>query len=292
MDKGSPFIFRKQKYIQMKKILLAFDGSHFSEGAFKFAKILNERQRILLTAAFLAQVDYANLWSYSGGDASGAVFIPLVEDADTEAVVKNIEHFENMCKKNDIEYRVHKDFTDFALPELKKESRFADLLVIGSEKFYENIRTGDVNDYLQDTLHGVECPVIIVPEKFDFPKTNILAYDGSGSSVYAIKEFAYLFPELTSNPTVLVFAKEDGENTFPDEVNIEELTARHFPDLTLVKLQIDPRKYFVEAVQESKSSILVCGSFGRSMLSRIFRKSFVNDIIRQHCIPIFIAHHK
>src|SRR5689334_24848108 len=106
----------------MKKILLAFDGSHFSEGAFEFAKKINERKRILLTGVFLPQVDYANLWSYSGGGMSGNTFIPLLEDEDAEAVAKNIERFKLACLKNDIEFRVHNDFTEFALPGLKKEA--------------------------------------------------------------------------------------------------------------------------------------------------------------------------
>ncbi|MES1223638.1 MAG: hypothetical protein ABUT20_49540 [Bacteroidota bacterium] len=100
----------------MKKILLAFDGSHFSEGAFEFARVLNERKRILLTGVFLPQVDYANLWSYSGGGMSGNTFIPLLEDEDARAVEKNIKRFESLCKSNGIEYRVHNDFSEFALP--------------------------------------------------------------------------------------------------------------------------------------------------------------------------------
>ena len=107
------------------------------------------------------------------------------------------------------------------LPELKAETRFADVLIIGSEVFYENLG-GKLNEYLQDILHRSECPVVVVPEKYDFPKTNILCYDGSESSVYAIKQFAYLFPELTKHPTLLVYVHEDGKNEFPQQVNIEE----------------------------------------------------------------------
>jgi hypothetical protein len=134
----------------MKKVLLAFDSTHFSEGAFEFARRMNEMNSILLTGVFLPQVDYANLWSYSGGGISGPLYVPLVEGADADAVAKSIERFELSCQKNDINYRVHKDFYDFALPELKKETRFADLLIIGSESFYENLGTGDPNDYLKD----------------------------------------------------------------------------------------------------------------------------------------------
>lgn len=272
----------------MKKILLAFDGPHFSEGAFNFARKMNELSPILLTGAFLPQIDYSALWSYSAV-ASGGAFIPLLEEDDTATIVQNIERFKSLCQSNGIEYRVHKEFLDFALPELKNETRFADLLILGSESFYENIGVNEPNSYLKDAIHNAECPVLVVPEQFEFPEKNILAYDGSESSVYAIKQFAYLFPEFTDNKTVLIYARDNEESTFPDEQNIEELASRHFADLTFFKLGIDPKKYFALWSGEKKGSILVSGAYSRSAFSMMFRKSFVSDVIRDHKLPVFIA---
>ena len=77
----------------MKKILLAFDGTHFSNGAFQFARQLNELEPALVTGAFLPQAQAANLWSYADG-MSGPMFVPLVEERDTEVIKENIEKFE------------------------------------------------------------------------------------------------------------------------------------------------------------------------------------------------------
>lgn len=272
----------------MKKILIAFDGSHFSEGAFEFARCLNELEPILLLGIFVPQINYANLLSYANS-ASGPTMIPLMEDEDSWAVHQNMERFENLCRKNNIEHRVHKDFFDFALPELKRETRFADLLILGSEKFYKNIGSGEHNEYLNEALHVAECPVLVVPEKFDFPESNILAYDGTESSVHAIKQFAYLFPELCDNKTLLIFAEKE-DKSFPKKVYIEELAARHFTDLTLVKLDINPKKYFASWLGEKKSAILVTGAFGRSSVSRLFKRSFVAEVITDHRLPVFITH--
>ena len=46
----------------MRKILLVFDGINFSEGAFEFARRLNEKNQILVAGVFMPQVDFANLW--------------------------------------------------------------------------------------------------------------------------------------------------------------------------------------------------------------------------------------
>ena len=99
----------------MKKILIAFDGTQFSEGAFAFARSLNELQPILLVGAFIPQVSYANLWSYAGAMA-GPSFVPLLEPEDTDVIQQNIAHFEDLCQNSGIAYKVYKDFFDFALP--------------------------------------------------------------------------------------------------------------------------------------------------------------------------------
>lgn len=275
----------------MKKVLLAFDGSNFSDGAFEFVRRLNLVQPVLVAGVFLPQVDFANLWSYASAvGAEGAVFVPLVEEEDAQAITKNISHFESLCQANQIAYRVHKDFYDLALPELKKESRFADLVILSAETFYKRFLQSDQYDYLKDATHAAECPVLIVPENYEFPDNNILAYDGSAESVFAIRQFAYIFPELAANKTLLVYAEEDKDHDFPSKDYMIEYATQHFKDLTFYKLEVNPKKYFNAWIAEKKSSILVSGSFGRSTFSEIFKKSFVADIIREHKLPVFIAH--
>lgn len=273
----------------MKKIILAFDGTHFSEGAFEFARRINELQPILLTGIFLPQTQLANLWSYAEGGVAGT-YVPLLESDETEIIQQNIARFEKLCQGNGIDYRVHKDFYDLAIPELKKESLYADLLILGSEVFYENMGTGSPSEYLKDALHDVKCPVLLVPEKFAFPESIILAYNGKEDSVFAIKQFAYLFPELTSKQTVLVYANKEAEVDFPDKIQIEELAARHFSNLTLFKLEANPKKYFSSWILDKKSALLVCGSYGRPGISQLFKRSFIKGVIADHRLPVFIAH--
>ncbi len=273
----------------MKKILMAFDYSNFSEGAFEIARRLNELHPILLTGVFLPQPLFGNLWNYADGIA-GPYSIPVVADIDETKMAANIAKFEKKCIGNGINFRIHKEGYDFALAELKKETRLADLLILGSETFYEDTKIEMPNDYLEEALHKVECPVLVVPENFNFPKSVILAYDGTASSVYAIKQFVYIFPELSNIAALLIYASTDEQEDFPDKIRIEELAARHFSDLTLLKLDIDPKKHFATWMLEKESSLLVCGSFGRSKLSEMFKKSFIREVIGDHKIPVFIAH--
>jgi nucleotide-binding universal stress UspA family protein len=274
----------------MKKILIPFDGTNFSEGAFEFARRLSEHQTILLVGAFLPLTNYANLWTYAGSGIGGPVSMPVLDDEEVLIVNKNIERFESLCVKSGIEYRVHKSFTELAQYELIKEARFADMVILGSQSFYKQAGTTSVNDNLKDVLYELECPVIVVPEKYYFPENNIIAYDGSACSAYAVKQFAYLLPELAVNSTTLMYVNEGHNSEFPDEALIEELAARHYTDLTVMKLELNPKKHLVTWLTDEQKPILITGSFGRKGLSVFFHKSFVRDVISEHKVPVFIAH--
>lgn len=273
----------------MRKVLIAFDGTGYSEGAMNLAYKLNEFSPILLTGVFLPQTQLADLWSYADAE-SGSTFIPLAEEEESNAVSANIERFRKSCEEKKIAFAIHKDFLDLAIPSLTKESVFADLLILASETFYQSFGTKPANEYLEETLHEVDCPVILVPEEFNFPQSIILAYDGSKDSVYAIKQFSYLFPELCKQPTLVAYVTEKAEAGIPGEREIKELVNRHYNMPEYVNLQFDARKYFSTWIAEKQGAILVSGSYGRTFLSKLFKKSFVHEVIGEHKIPVFIAH--
>src|SRR5688572_23291324 len=125
----------------MKKILIAFEGASFSEGALAFARQLNDLQPIFLTGVFVPQISYANLAQHA---------IETGEGEEIEEVEANKKRFESFCEKNNITYKVHIDAHDFALPELAWETRFADLLLIGGETFYRSIYLGNPLEYLKE----------------------------------------------------------------------------------------------------------------------------------------------
>jgi nucleotide-binding universal stress UspA family protein len=272
----------------MKKILVAFDGTHASAGALEFARRMNETEPILLIGVFIPQVDFSSGVLYAPMGNAG--FIPFEERYDPVSAAAEISEFEEACIRHQIEFRVHNDHSDQAIQELKKETRFADLLILGSEKFYSNLGTDFPNEYLKLILHDAECPVLLVPEKYNFPENNILSYDGSDDAVFAIKSFSCLFPQLCGNKTTLVYATKHQQAALPDEEYIKELAARHFSDLTLQVLDVDPKRYFETFIADFKNPILISGAFARNTISLIFKNSFITGAFNDHRIPVFIAH--
>jgi nucleotide-binding universal stress UspA family protein len=274
----------------MKKISIPFDGSHFSEGAFRFANNLNHSEPVLLAGLFLPEISYPGMYGFTGwGVLEIPALVSLLETDSDETIEANIGRFKELCLKHSIEHRIHKGTEDFGLAQLQKESRYSDLLIIGSQLFYNN-NADKTEPYLTKLLHHSECPVLIVPENYEFPENIILAYDGTSSSVYAIKQFAYLFPALCKKSALLVYAGSEENKKIPDLQYIEELAARHFSDLTISALETEPSKYFDTWVGEGKAPLLVTGAYDRSALSQFFKESFAEKFISDYKMPLFVAH--
>ena len=271
----------------MKKVIIAFDGIHYSDGAFEFARRLNQLRAIFLTAVFVPQAEVP-AWSYAEGDSQG--YIPLLEGTRSDVIERNIQDFEQQCKENNIQYSIHRDFNGYAITELKRESLYADLLLIATELFYSTRDAEIPNVYLKKLLHDVKCSVILIPETFKFPERIVIGYDGSENSVFALKQFAYVLPELTQLKTSIVSIGIKKNKSLSDDKQLIELAERHFSDYSIERLDLISKTFFGAWLAELKSVLFVCGSYGRSAFTRLIRKSFADSVIREYALPIFISH--
>lgn len=271
----------------MKKILLICDGGHFPQGAFDFVVEHYKDAGCLLTGIFLSPSQYANLWFYTL-DPTGELVTSLMEE-DRVLINNNTALFKSLCEKHGIEYRVHEDIDATIFPAIKKESRFADIMLLGAGLFYRNLDSEQPNKYTRTVLHEAECPVLLVPEVYTQPSNIILSYDGSAESVYAIRQFAGLFPTWCALETQLVFVSDKGED-IPEPALIEEYASRHFNRLTITRLAFDPDDFFGLWIKGQQNPLLVTGSFSRTGFSMLLKHSFAKDVMAFDEIPVFVAH--
>jgi len=273
----------------MRKVLLALDGEHFPQGAFELAAEMHRDEPILLAGVFLSPIDVSKIIAYTGVEAV-PLMPSLVETDFSEKIQRNISRFEKKCLAEGLEYRIHNDSENLPLASLIKETRFADLLLIGRESFFSNVNKEQPNEYMQELLKKTDCPVLLVLDAMEESERVVLLYDGDASSVFAIKQFAYLFPGKCSLPTTLVQATVSPDNELEDQTLVTELAARHYSNLTLQEVGLHDRQEAAAFLSGQQKSWLVTGAYGRSMFSTLFRKSFADELIRRLPLPLFIAH--
>lgn len=273
----------------MRKIIFLSDTEQLPQPILDYVFMLNESGPILVTGIFIPRSNYLEtLISFTGSAAVVPILNQLVPEKEAVVSENAAARFREFCIKNSIEFRLHEKQGNLHSDELKKETRFADLLLFSSNSFRENADPDLVYEYTQYIAHHAECPVMILPAAFNRPENMILAYDGSPSSVFAIKQLAYIQPALATLDTLLVCMNTEEE--MPDKDYIQELAALHYKDLTFFKVDIDAGKHFAPWLEDQEKTLLVAGSFGRNMISDLFRKSFICDIINAHKMPVFVAH--
>src|SRR5205085_6611668 len=123
---------------------------------------------------------------------------PLVaySDADIKAVKESIQKFEQKCQQSGMEYRVHEESDEYKIKDLVKETRFADLMVLSEELFFKQVNDVQPNSFMQEVLIKSECPLLIIPEHYIPFIQIVVAYDSKRQSMFALKQFCYLFPEF------------------------------------------------------------------------------------------------
>ena len=272
----------------MKKILFICDGDHFSEGAFRFIRKLRENETLFVKGLFFTEVDTDQLVAVGFIPNSGPY--AKMREEESLSLKKSQEKFSGLCNEHGIRFQVHPNHSSWDKDLFIRESRFADLVVISEQLFSNAIFDIQPNYYMVEALHSSECPVMVIPDNFESIDRLAIAYDGGKEAMFALKQFAYLFPELTSLPAEFVHASDETSERVPDHDLLLEYTGIHFESLHTSRLHFDPKKYFSAWLENKKNVCLVAGSYSRSSLSNTFRQSFSDRIIAEKACPVFISH--
>ena len=260
----------------MKQVLFVGAGQGFPQGPFNFLRTMQQNERVHARALFLEPLDYAPL----SGVAANCV-----------ADLARQRLFARQCQEHYISYTINENEQSWDKDLLIKESRFADLILISGKLFYADSEGLQPNLYLREALHAAECPVLIIPETFTTVERLYMAYDGSKESIFALKEFCHLFPNLCDLPTEFVYVNEESSNAIPEIERLRQFTRVKFNSINFAKLHFKAAEYFATWISEKRNVLLVSGSFGRAPFSYLIKPSFAEQIIQDHQLPLFIAHH-
>jgi nucleotide-binding universal stress UspA family protein len=278
----------------MEKILLAIDAINLNKNSLEFACYLAQLTKSKVTGVFLE-----NLVSEERPilkQVHGMAYMDWVVDeksdehsATLELIEKNISFFKEGCINRGVNYSLHRD-RGVPARELIEESRFADIVVVDAETSFNKRYEGIPTEFVRDVLKKAECPVIIAPGSFEAIDEIIFTYNGSSSSVFAIKQFTYLFPQLHNKKVSILQVNDAGEWKDPDKYKFKEWLKEHYTDLHFEALKGDTDSKLFDCLLNREDVFLVMGAYGRNALSQFFKRSHADLLIKTGTQPIFIAH--
>jgi len=276
----------------MEKILLAMDAENINAQAIDFACYLAKLTNSRLTGIFLEDLlsDDKPALRENAALQHAARSGPMSREAVAAVVEENIGQFRQSCESRGIAPKVHRD-RGIPLYEIIQESRFADLLVIDAETSFARKREAVPGRFVKDVLQEAECPVIIAPYSFHGIDEIFFAYNGSASSVFAIRQFTYLFPEWRRKKITVINVRDKEEKAIEDQFKMKEWLGQHYTDVELKVLKGDASDQLFGYLVDKSNAMVVIGAYGRSMLSRYFRHSHAHLLVKSVNLPLFIAHH-
>ena len=103
-----------------------------------------------------------------------------------------------------------------------------------------------------------------------------------------------MFPFLKHLDTeVLTVKNTDQTLHVPDKKLMKEFMKRHFPKATYTTLKGISESEIINHLKEEKENVLVVlGAYRRGMVSRWFRTSMADVLMKEVKMPLFIAHNK
>ncbi|MBS1598880.1 MAG: universal stress protein [Bacteroidetes bacterium] len=271
----------------MKKILFLSDAENFPKGAMRFVRLLHESEHFLVKGIFYSPIGFEQVLPVGFPPTPPLYVVDRLEEV--KALKESKEQFMHQCENRGIRFRVDEKEEVWDKDRFAKESRFADLVIIGEQFFSSSFFTGRPNYFLEEVLHFSECPVIVVPEAFENISRLAIAYDGKKESMFALKQLTNLLPDFADLPCEIVYIKNDKKSDIPDIDLLKEYASAHFDCLAERKLNFE-NKYFATWLEEKRNVMLITGSYSRSTISNLLKQSFTDGIIRDSTCPIFIAH--
>ena len=101
-----------------------------------------------------------------------------------------------------------------------------------------------------------------------------------------------MLPALKEHPTKVLSVKPMSRSLhLPDNKLMREFMKRHFPKAAYKVMKGIPETEIVNFLKDEKQSpLVVLGAYQRGMVSRWFRQSMADVLIKELKLPVFIAH--
>jgi hypothetical protein len=275
----------------MNNILWLVNPATFQEKDFIFPAYISRLNNCPLTVLALEPAEIQALRL-----ATNDVMFPTREyrieggDADFQQVqIQNgLDALKKTAADNGIDIQI-RNATENLLENMMVESRFSDLILVSASLSFNPGDTTVPSDFVLEFLPKTQCPVLVMPDDLQEIKEIFFTYNGKYSAVYAIRQFTYLFPQLKDIPVTVLTVLESKED-IPYKEELKQLLYKHYNNITFKILSGDTESALLIELLPKKNAIVTFGAFGRSKLSRFFKRSGADNILHIINIPLFITH--
>ncbi len=211
----------------MQRIVVLTDSHRYVKGVYEFAEYISALTNSEITGV-LIDPGHLSEAEYTGKECCGKCTLKnQTADRCEPAMTKNADI------KLPASFNFHRSLnwlnttaSLFSAEQIIEESRFADLLLIPSK--FTKQTDQKAQDFFLKIMKEAECPVVIASENFETVDELVFSYDGTEAAAYAIKQFTYLFPQLSETKAIFLLSDKKNEFNTIDHRKIGDYLKAHY----------------------------------------------------------------
>lgn len=278
----------------MKKILWLAHPLQFNEELCEFPAYLAKLINGEVTTVFIDAGIYENIPLRSNSSVFPTSEYKIGEiwlnDEKKELADMNRAQIRSYFSSRGLHVNTHAN-EGLSFEELIDLSKFYDLMVTQismASIMSEKVR---ISPFVNKTLTRAQCPVLLMPDDHQTIDEIIFTYNGSYSSLYAIKQFTYLFESLHEVPVTVIYVAEEHSGTeIPNRKELIGYLSDHYAQFSFRILRGRPESELTTQLMYRKNAIVSFGAFGRNDLSRLLHPSNSQKPLEMIDLPVFITH--
>lgn len=276
----------------MLKLVYIANAGSLNIHAIDFACFIAALSKSKLKGVFIENKDEEKNSYFSFGSKHSSDTIVIEKEAvkkDRIMIAENVHLFKEACTSRNTNYSINR-FVGDPVKKAIEESRFADVIIIDSTLSFEEKPENIPTHFVKQLLAHSECAVMLAPPRFNRLDEITFTYDGSSSSVRAIKQFSYLFPDLRNKKAVVTEVVPTDFLEISKREQLNEWLDAHYTNYEMDILQGIPENELMVYLLGKKNNMVIMGAYGRSSLSRFFKHSSLDVLAKVLTQPVFIMH--
>lgn len=279
----------------MEKVILVVLGENPERNALDFAGYLSGLGRVRLEGIFLEDTAYEEKAVQKR--TFGMPYVESIVAQDfpdyrekKEKTERNMRTFLAICEEKGIVASAQRLLLCNAA-NIIEVSRFADMIIVDA-----SVSCPDGEDepppYLRQLLESAYCPIMIAPVLHAPVEEVVFCYDGGASAIFAMKQFSYLMPEFNDLKGTVVRVNQGNSEALPEEKRMLMMwMSRRYSYVDYATLSGQTEEALFAYMLRKQHALIVMGAYGRNMISRFFRRSHSDLLIKSLAFPLFITHY-
>jgi nucleotide-binding universal stress UspA family protein len=277
----------------IKSILLAVDGSAFTEPVLQYGIMLSQKFQALLRVLTVIDIRIFE-WAVAIGVEGFAPIIPSsgyqeesqkLLDQKAEEVLKKIE---GILKQKKVEYILEKESGN-PVDMICDKARLADMVIMGARGEFAKWSDKMLGATLEALTRLCIKPIFISPKDYRDIQKIMVAYDGSENASKGLA-LAATFASRMSLPLLLLNVNDSAQAGKQILQEAKEYLAPY--KITSLEEQVvagEPAEKIISVSKEKKIDLIIMGSYGHSRIREAILGSTTVQAMRNATVPVLMA---